>query len=288
MENVLLDNAIKYAERGWYVFPCRERDSKPFIRKGKEIVIPAKAPYIKGGFKSSTTNADQIKEWWRRYPEAGIGIDCGQSNLTVVDIDVRDGKTGLDSFSSLNISDEDALHSITPSGGIHLIYSGKTNSYANVKSGIDIRSIGAYILAPPSWIYENGNKREYKSVGNWNKSLNPIPDSLVKSLNELRGSYKKKQNPSIPPIESEQQTISRVKKALDKLPQWMCDDYFQWIRVGMALKTLGDSGLDLWNNWSKKSEKYDEDALIYRWENFSPSNITIASIFHYAYNSKGK
>ena len=63
MDNILLQKAIEYAQRGWYVFPCREKDSKPFInKKGKEVIIPMKAPYLKGGFKSCTTDINFIKQ----------------------------------------------------------------------------------------------------------------------------------------------------------------------------------------------------------------------------------
>jgi len=103
MENILLQSALKYAKRGWHVFPTREKDSKPFINdKGKEIIIPMKAPYVKSGFKSCTTDESTIKEWWKKYPEAGIGISCGHSGIVVVDIDIRDGKKGFDSFASLD------------------------------------------------------------------------------------------------------------------------------------------------------------------------------------------
>ena len=37
------------------------------------------------------------------------------------------------------------------------------------------------------------------------------------------------------------------------------DDRQTWFDVGSVLKTeLGESGLEVWNEWSKKSDKYDD------------------------------
>lgn len=283
VKNVLLQKAIEYARRGWHVFPCREKDSKPFVnQKGKEIVIPMKAPYNKGGLNMATRDENQIKLWWDKHPEACIGVNCGLSGITVIDIDVRDGKKGFYSFLTMGISDQGAFHAITASGGLHLVYSGTMSSHANVKAGVDIRSNGAYFIVPPSYLYEDGKKKFYKQVGDWNGQPLELPSNLEDKFNWLKGKEKKQVSQKEYPKESLDKTTKRVKIALEKIPQWVCEDYFTWINVGMALKTLGEEGFSLWNEWSKKSSKYDEDALIYRWENFQPNEITIASIFYYA------
>lgn len=283
--NILLEKALWYAGNGWYVFPTRETESKPFIRNDKEIKIPAKAPYISGGFKSSSVEEKQIKEWWDKFPNAGIGIDCGKSNLVCVDIDVR--KTdGFTNFMKLKISDEGALHSITPSGGMHIIYKGLLKSHANVKAGVDIRSEGAYFLAPPSWIIEEGEKKSYSSVGEWNDlSTINVPPSLEEKLTRLKG--KTRHNKTI--VDEELSvTIEKVRKALSILPSTFYDDYFSWVEIGLALKTLGEYGFELWDSWSRQSSKYDKDELRYRWERFEPREIGIGSIFYYAKNYGNK
>lgn len=287
MKSILLEHAIEYAtKKGWYVFPAREKPSKPFTNeKGKTVVIPAKAPYNKGGFKMATTDVEQIKLWWSKYKEAAIGIDCGKSGITVLDIDVRDGKKGFDSLASMGINDQGALHSITASGGLHIVYSGTMNSHANVKAGVDIRSNGAYFIVPPSYIYEDGLKKEYKMADDWNRTPVALPKDLEEKFNWLRGKEKKQVSEKSYPSENLDKTIQRVRVALERIPQWVCEDYFTWVNVGIALKTLGDEGFELWDKWSQKSSKYDKDALEYRWERFSPNEITIATIFHYAYKA---
>jgi len=47
------------------------------------------------------------------------------------------------------------------------------------------------------------------------------------------------------------------------------DDYDQWIRVGMILKKeMGQLGFELWDNWSRKSDKYDPFVMSAKWASF--------------------
>lgn len=286
MENILLQNALEYARRGWYVFPCREKDSEPFWdeKKGKERIMIAKSPYVNGGFEDATRDEQKIKEWWLRYPEAAIGVSCGASGLVVVDIDVKGGRKGFDNFMKLNVSDAGALHGMTPSGGMHIIYSGKAHSRANIKIGIDVRSAGAYIVAPPSYVYMNEvKKKSYKSLDDWSRVPVGIPSDLIAKLNLLvRGENVKAQNPKNYPADDLDTLIQKAQKALQELPDHFCDDYFLWIDVGLALKNLGEAGFILWNDWSKRSSKYDYHACADRWDGFKPREITIASLFYWS------
>src|SRR5262245_55816855 len=87
-----LQAALDYAERlHWYVFPCSQE----------------KAPLTPHGFYDATRSREQICSWWRQYPTAAIGIRCGQdSNLTVIDLDTKNGKNGVAEFERL-IGDRD-------------------------------------------------------------------------------------------------------------------------------------------------------------------------------------
>lgn len=291
-ENILLSAALEYAKKGWYVFPCREVDSEPFIDKktGKERIMRAKSPYVKEGFHSASIIPEQVREWWRLYPNAAIGVACGLSKIVVVDIDVKDGRNGFENFMRLNISDVGTLHALTPSGGTHIIYSGEVESSSNALSGIDIRSTGGYILAPPSTIFVGGKLLKYIKLDNWNKIPAPVPDDLVEKLSvykeKLLPPKKKRTQGSYIDTDSYEEKIKKIKVALDKLPMIYCDEYSYWVNVGLSLKSLGEDGFALWDNWSQKSSKYDADVCRIKWESFSPKAITIASLFFWASQEK--
>ena len=285
----LLEEAIKYAERGFYVFPCRIRPSKPFLTpKGKQKILPAKSPLYKGGLNNATTDRKQIEEWWKKTPQAAIGVNCGLSNLIVVDIDTHKKEVnGFDNWMSLNISDEGALHQATPSGGLHIAYSGITNSYGDENVAVDIRSRGSYFIIAPSYILsKNGEYKKYIALDDWSRTPVQAPCDLMEKLDILRGKNKKENRRKTIVIESLDKEVIKAKNALEKLPQEYCEEYYKWISVGLILKSLGDAGFELWNEWSKQSDKYNDEELEDRWDEFKPREIGLGSLMFWAYGSK--
>jgi hypothetical protein len=152
----MLSEALDYARRKWYVFPCREKPGEGFTRNGEFITPTEKQPYVTKGLNDATIDEDQIKAWWTKWPNAMIGVNAGLSGLFVVDID-RKHVNGLDTFTTWNINDSAGLHSITPSGGMHIIFTGCGKTSSNAKTGIDARGEGGYFIAPPSKIMVNTN-----------------------------------------------------------------------------------------------------------------------------------
>ena len=77
--NKLLDAAIEYATKyKWAVFPCSPTSKKPLT------------PH---GCKDAKKDPGAIRAWWKRYPDAGIGIATGAiSNLIVIDEDIDEDK----------------------------------------------------------------------------------------------------------------------------------------------------------------------------------------------------
>lgn len=84
-----------------------------------------------------------------------------------------------------------------------------------------------------------------------------------------------------PPILADSD-YDRAAAALDRLAPWRCDDYHEWIRVGMALHELGPVGLVLWDAWSQRSSKYKPDEPARKWQGFKAGAVTLASLFFMA------
>lgn len=178
---ILLERALDYAKRGWYVFPCREKPGTPYL-KNEETVIPGeKTPYTSRGLLDATRDEDQVRAWWKAYPDAMIGVNCGLSGLFVIDIDNKH-VNGLETYDKWGINDSAGLVSVTPSGGMHIIFSGKGKTSTNPKTGIDTRGEGGYIIAPPSKILEGENAGEYRAERDWGKDPGVIPDGLFSKL----------------------------------------------------------------------------------------------------------
>jgi putative DNA primase/helicase len=69
----------------------------------------------------------------------------------------------------------------------------------------------------------------------------------------------------------------RIRTALSYVP---ADDRETWVQMGMAVKAeLGDGGFDLWDEWSRTSDRYSESDARSVWRSFKAGGITIATLF---------
>lgn len=66
-----------------------------------------------------------------------------------------------------------------------------------------------------------------------------------------------------------------LRAALALIP---ADDRDTWIRVGHYLHNLGELGFELWEEWSRTSDAFDEEGLD-RWDAFTPSTVDHRAVF---------
>ncbi|MDX2055676.1 MAG: VapE family protein [Polyangiaceae bacterium] len=139
--NPLLRAALDYANRGWYVLPCKARD---------------KTPATAHGFKDATIDRDQLVAHWRRVPSANVGIATGRpSGIVVLDVDPRNG--GHNSLKEI-IRTHGALPetaTVETGGGGQHYYFALPADVVGAKSfvlapGLDVKGAGGYVLAPGS------------------------------------------------------------------------------------------------------------------------------------------
>ena len=148
-----LQAALEYAQKyGWAVFPIRAETKKPLT------------PH---GCKDAKKTPGAIKAWWKKWPEASVGVATGSiSGLIVIDEDIDDDK-GVDGFHSVRMWEQDTgetlpetVRAITGRGGAHLYYKydGKDiTNRAGILDGVDVRGEGGYVVAPPS-VHPNGTE----------------------------------------------------------------------------------------------------------------------------------
>lgn len=151
----LLGHALRYAQLGWHVHP---------------IVPRQKIPLTKHGVKDATTDTDQIKAWWEKWPDANIAVACGKkSGIYVVDVDIDEEK-GIDGIKSLKEFPllPETVKQLTPRGGFHAFYrtDNVPSNHNNFRPGIDIRGDGFYVVVSPS---THASGRRYR----WSDGLAP-------------------------------------------------------------------------------------------------------------------
>lgn len=178
----LLRAASAYARRGWHVFPVHTPTDGGCSCRRDDCGNIGKHPRTQNGYKDASVDLDTIARWWSMWPLANIGIACGPSSLTVIDVDPRHGgdETFLDLCERYGGDLTETVIALTGGGGNHYFYLAgdpPLASSVNAWPGIDIRGHNGYVVAPPS-IHESG--REYA----WERSaakheLATFPDIMT-------------------------------------------------------------------------------------------------------------
>jgi putative DNA primase/helicase len=168
--NLLLEAALAYAARGWPVFPCSPKHKAPLLGKDRDAAgkdIPGS-----GGVTKASTDPEQIRAWWKRWPKALVAIatghptlDAGGRRLFVLDFDPReDGDTGevwtlerlkAETEGQIGCTLPPTLAALSPSEGVHAYLlqpddGEPINNRGNLPEHVDVRGLGGYVIAPPS------------------------------------------------------------------------------------------------------------------------------------------
>ncbi len=236
--------AVLLAQNGFHIFPCGPNDKLPAIKD-----YPNKA----------TTDPKQIKAWWNGTPH-NIGISTTHYGtneaLIVVDVDLKHGKRGDLSLLQLEVEGfylPDTFSVTTPSGGKHLFYRVPKALKQGVDvlgSGLDIRSLGGYVVGPYSII----DGREY-TISHKAK-IAPAPQWLIDRLGFA--SVRDVANPpSLPNIDHD--------KASQRAQAWLSTyapiategqgGDAETFKVAAHLKDLGcslDQAIELMQPWNER------------------------------------
>lgn len=156
----LQEAAHHYADMGWAVFPVKPGTKTPLVKWRDQ----------------STMNHEQIDAWWAATPDANVGIDCGTSQLAVIDVDDLDAIPAL-AEAGIDLDRITTLEAATPRGGRHIYFGDPAgiarNSQSVLAPKVDVRGVGGYVLAAPS----RTDAGEYRWL-----DLHPlelVPDAIV-------------------------------------------------------------------------------------------------------------
>lgn len=164
--NRTLRAALRLSQQlGWAVLPLQPGEKRPCGR-----IAPR-------GVHSATTDPETIRQWWRREPNAGLGVATGtRSNLLVVlDADTRDAVAHLRSLGLPRTAEARTRR------GHHWLFRSPTpipSSSGRLGPKIDVQSDGRYVAIDPT--EANG----YRYL--WRRSplfgLAELPGDLVELL----------------------------------------------------------------------------------------------------------
>jgi len=161
--------ALIYAAHGIRVLPLR----------GKLPRIPKQAGGH--GVHDATCDLDTITAWWRRWPDANIGLRCGIL-FEVIDVEVA-GRRSLERLLSEHSGSIGGPRVRTGSGGWHL-YVEPTGlpDKVGVLEHVDYRAADRYVVAPPSRHPQTGQPYRWVRDREVGTPLGLIPQRLRELL----------------------------------------------------------------------------------------------------------
>jgi len=147
--------ALEAVGRGWSVVPMHTATAGRCSCGDPSCPAPGKHTHIawKRRMREAATT-EQVRQWWRRWPEANLGVVSGAvSGLVVLDIDPRHaGGDSLALFESIHGPVPHTVESLTGGGGQHLYFRhpGTAVPCRTMAPGLDLKGDGGLVICPPS------------------------------------------------------------------------------------------------------------------------------------------
>jgi len=169
----MLSDALRYLKLGYSIIPVLS------ARKGG-------APFSWKEYQSRLPTEDELRAWWKRWPDHGIAIICGKvSGICVIDLDRHGESDGVLAARTVHGWEPEGPVVATGGGGLHAYcrHPGfpvkNLTGEASILPGIELKGDGGFVYAPPS-LHPSG--RRYKwLVAPWDEELPPLPEWILKA-----------------------------------------------------------------------------------------------------------
>src|SRR5262249_54534772 len=108
------------------------------------------------GVTDASKDESKVKQWWAAYPRANIGVATGRSSgIVVVDVDGPKGEANLNTLlaeQQVTLEAKSCVNTGRADGGRHFYfpYPSNMNVPSHKNDGLEIKSDGSYVVAPPS------------------------------------------------------------------------------------------------------------------------------------------
>lgn len=149
--------AAEFLAQQWPCFPCNLE----------------KRPVTRHGLKDASRELHDIRRMFREINADMIGVPTGAaSGFVVVDLDVKEGASGLEWLAANEHRLPQTRRHRTRSGGVHLLFNvpvSRTirNSASKLAPGVDVRGEGGYVIVPPSPGYEIADETMPADMPGW-------------------------------------------------------------------------------------------------------------------------
>ena len=188
--------------------------------------------------------------------------------------------------------------------GVHYLFKSddRLRTTTNEKLKLDIRNANALLYVEPSYYLVDGRTQFYKflNLPTCRDDVPECPHEVVEYINSLfrpalsKDELKrikdttKRENSGIDKLRVDiSKSEGDIRTLLQNINQEHCENYADWIKVGLALHHEG-LGWELWDEFSRRSPKYKEGETYYVYQSLStrPSDepVSIRTLFWWLKN----
>lgn len=163
--------ALRYLSLGWSVIPLRPKDKRPLVRWQQ--------------YQHRLASEQEVRGWFDIWPSANVGVVTGAvSGIVVLDVDPQHGgDESLHEFEEVHGPLPHTVEAVTGGGGRHVYFAYPgvfIRNRVGLEAGIDLRSDGGYIVAPPS-VHPSGHRYIWKRSHHPSSTpLADMPNWLIK------------------------------------------------------------------------------------------------------------
>jgi len=168
-----LEWALYYRSIGWSVFPVQAGDKKPLLKWER--------------YQTEIASEEDIRRWWKKVPNASIGVATGKvSGIVVVDVEAGGDTKDLSA----------TVVARTGGGGFHFFYKYPdviVKNRVRIREKTDIRGDGGYVVVAPS-LHKSGKRYEwavspedasYEEFPRWVLEMSTESDSVKTDWNDF-------------------------------------------------------------------------------------------------------
>jgi len=223
----LAEAALEFCGRGWSVIPLHTAVAGRCSCRDPSCPAPGKHPRVAWErFMRGAAPREGIVRWWRRWPQANVGVVTGQvSGLVVLDVDPRHGGgEALAVFEAAHGALPRTVESLTGGGGQHIYFRHPGNRVPSrpLAQGLDIKGDGGLVVLPPS-VHATGRAYVWETgSAPGDVALAEVPASLCAMMLDTGGavsSARRTLNKTPPRTETERREFAEL-----------------WTQVGVRLR----------------------------------------------------
>lgn len=256
------------------------------------VAVQNKRPYQNDWQKNPLTRSQLFKEITEGR-STGIGVLAGRLSGGLLFLD-HDGQSASEILTEWGFS----VGSLPPSwmvtsgrvGRFQLIYKIPEKYWSKIKTRkfqtgvkdsdgsveqIELRWDGAQSIVSGKHPTTDGYR--------WMDGRSPddleIAEAPLAIIKKMMDQPKKKK---ATPVEVFNSDIDKARSLLQSINPNRIDDYDQWLKIGMAAHSAGDSLLADWEDLSQKNNKYKQGECAKKWDSFKRSGISLGTLQKFA------